>query len=197
MKQIFFFSFALFAIFLVGCTPSTEFDEKTVTMIVVETTEGMTDVPYRNTRTFDFTAGTVADDCVADVETLVEAFRLHYEQYLEEYGEYPEDETPESYEEKLKARFNHPSTVAEFTEEQGAALLEKVISDGIYTWKDRYETNDIICDGGSETITIYFSDGTSKSTYFYFEYPKNFDTIENDFKEILKIGFPPYSLISS
>lgn len=193
MKSFFVLFFCFFSVFLVGCTPSTEFDEKTVIMIVVEATEGMTDVPYRNTRTFDFTAGTVTDDCVADVETLAEEFRQRYEQYLEEYGEYPEDETPESYEEKLKERFNYPSVITDFTEEQGASLLEKVISNGIYTWEDRYETSDVIHDGGSETITICFSDGTKKSTYFYFEYPKNYDKIETDFKEILKVEFQPFS----
>ena len=153
----------------------------------------MTDVPYRDTRTFDFTAWTVTDDCVADIEGLVEKFRQSYEHYLEEYGEYPEDETPESYEKKLKERFNHPSLVVEFTEQQGVTLLETIIADGIYTWQDEYETRYTVHDGGSETITIWFSDGTEKSTYFYFAYPKNYGKIESDFEDILKVGFQPYS----
>ncbi len=85
MKKIFCPVFCFFTLFLVGCTPSTEFDEKAVTEIIVETTEGMADVFYRNTRTFDFLAGTVTDDCVTDVKSLVDEFRLNYERYIDPF----------------------------------------------------------------------------------------------------------------
>lgn len=56
---------------------------------------------------------------------------------------------------------------------------------GFYDWKDRYVTTEVINDGGSKNITIYFTDGTIKSTYIYFENPPEYQNIMSAFTDYL------------
>ena len=83
------------------------------------------------------------------------------------------------------SRYNTPIRVTTFSEETGRQFLEKIKMLGFYTWKDRYATTDIICDGGSECVTVYFGDGTVKSTSIYYEYPPNYDKILTAFEQEL------------
>lgn len=186
-KFIFPVLFCLVALFAGGCAPKTEFDEKNVKSIVVTTADGMTDVPHVYTRTFDFRTGAVTDEDVADIERLVETYAADYRWHMEQCGELP-GETPEEYEARMRERFNHPTAAAEFSPEQGARFLERVISLGIYTWKDRYEMQEIIYDGAGFSIAICFSDGTKKTTYFYFLYPRNFERIKEAFSAYLGVS---------
>lgn len=114
-------------------------------------------------RTFDFEAGTVTDIWEADIDEL------------------PEEILPDEY----RGRYNTPKAVTTFTGEQGESFLKKAKSFGFLAWKDRYETDDIICDGGHETVTVTFADGTVKSTYIYFEYPPKYEEIKAAFCELL------------
>ena len=121
-------------------------------------------------RTFDFNTNTVFDTIVVD--------QGHLDDLLE-IGEIKEDQ---------KHLYNNPVTITSFDEEQEKKFVKKVKSLGLYTWKDSYETKEIINDGGSKRITIYFTDGTSKSTYFYFKFPSNYNKVGNAFENYLGTG---------
>ena len=118
-------------------------------------------------RTFDFNTNTVFDTIVVD--------QGHLDDLLE-IGEIKEDQ---------KHLYNNPVTITSFDEEQEKKFVKKVKSLGLYTWKDRYVTKESIVDGGSKTITIYFTDGTSKSTYFFYKYPSNYNKVSDAFENYL------------
>ncbi len=176
---------------LVGCASKTEYDDKTVVKIVRYAVDGIVDVPFGYERVYDFTAGQVIDDTVADVEQIVKEFTDSYNAYYDEFGEVPSGETPEEYEARMRERFNHPKVLARFSREDGEQFLERAISLGIYRWKDSYRTDKVIVDGGGFSITVFFSDGAKKGTYFYFEEPSNFDRIAEVFGNYL--GAPLFS----
>ncbi len=193
MKKIFCLFSAATLLFAacVGCAAKTEYDDKTVMKIMRYAMEGMVDVPFGYERVYDFTAGQVIDDTVADVEQIVKDFTDSYNAYYDEYGEVPFGETPEEYEARMRERFNHPKVLARFSREDGEQFLERVISLGIYRWKDSYRTDKVIYDAAGFSITVFFSDGTKKGTYFYFEEPSNFDRIAEAFGTYL--GAPLFS----
>ncbi len=151
-----------------GCTPKTQFDDMEITKIETSWQEGFAPFPGYHLRTFDFKTGEVTDTWVttADVSEILESMS----------GVSAED-------------FNHPKHVAAFTQEQATALYEKVKSLGFLGWKEAYETDKIIFDGGSQKVTVYFSDGTVKSTRIYFKYPPKYDEIRQAFEEYFGVNF--------
>ncbi|MDE7295928.1 MAG: hypothetical protein K2N84_01550 [Clostridia bacterium] len=153
----------ILALSLCGCTPKTEYDDKEIARIQSAWVEGMSAFRCDYVRIFDFETGTVTDICQADIDEL------------------PEEVLPNEYREG----YNTPKTVTTFTEEQGQSFLKKTKSLGFLAWKDRYETDDIICDGGHETVTVTFTDGTVKSTYIYYKDPPNYEKIRTAFTDLL------------
>lgn len=164
----------------------TVYDDKEVLKIVTERHEGMSQFGEAYTREFNFETGKVSDYVRVNEEYLQN--EINY------YKEYPEHlpnkyESVEQFEEELYERYNNPKTVTEFTEEQGNQLLKSITKSGFYTWKDRYETNKIIMDGGSAQVKVYFIDGTVKSTYIYYKNPKNYNKIMEAFENNLGVKF--------
>ncbi len=152
----------LLCLSLVGCTPETEYDGKTITKIETVRTEGMDAFPCSYLRTFDFEAYTITDMRVADPNTV-------------------EELVPES----KRDLFNNPLPVATFDGDKADGFVNKAKSLGFYTWKDRYVTTEEISDMGSETVTVYFTDGTVKSTYLYAKYPRRYEEVKSTFGEII------------
>lgn len=153
----------LIAISLYGCkpnnnSPQTEYGGSAIVKIETSWVYGMDAFPRSFVRTFDFGSCRITDAWVSDSEYI------------------PVEEAE---------RYNTPVLVATFDAEQGQNFIEKVTSLGILNWKDRYETSEVICDGGNQTVTIYLADGAVKSTYIYFEYPQNYEKIQNTFSDIL------------
>lgn len=152
----------------VGCTPKTEYDDKEITKIETSWHYGMDAFPCEYTRTFDFAEGVVYDTWVTDSD-------------LSELIEYSPN---------LEAdKFNNPKQIATFTEEQGTKLYEKIKSLGFLAWNDEYITDEIICDGGSESVTVYFADGTVKSTKIYFIDPPKYEQIRKAFEDNFGVTF--------
>ena len=151
--------------FISGC--STKYDNLEISKIESFWTEGFGPFYRKFTRTFDFNTNTVFDTIVVD--------QGHLDDLLE-IGEIKEDQ---------KHLYNNPVTITSFDEEQEKKFVKKVKSLGLYTWKDRYVTKESIVDGGSKTITIYFTDGTSKSTYFFYKYPSNYNKVSDAFENYL------------
>ena len=164
----------------------TAYDDKEVLKIVTEWRDGMSRFGEAHTREFDFAEGIVTDTIVVREEYL-QAEIDYYKECPEQFGGFYE--SVEQFEEELYEIYNNPKAVTEFSEEQGNQLLKSIIKSGFYTWKDSYETNKIIMDGGSESVTVYFADGTIKSTYIYFKYPKKYDKIREAFEVYLGATF--------
>lgn len=154
---------------LCGCTPKTEYDDKQIYKIETSWVEGMSLFRCDYVRTFDFQSNTVTDNWVADLDSIAE-----------------EDSSLID-----KERYNNPTVVVTFDDENGQALLKKLKSLGFLAWKDRYVTSDEVCDAGSEWVTVYFTDGTVKSTYIYCEDPPGYDKVQSEFKE--RLGVALYS----
>ena len=155
----------------VGCTPNnapaqTEFDDMEITKIETERHEGFAPFPGYYLRTFDFKHGTVSDTWVLN------AYATDYISNL-------------SREEANK--FNNPKQIATFTYEQATQLYEKIKSFGFLAWEDEYVTDKLYNDAGNERVTVYFADGTVKSTYIYMETPPNYEQIRNAFEETLSV----------
>lgn len=151
------------AMLFCGCTPTTEYDDLVISKIETTCVEGMAPFPRKFVRTFDFETGTVTDTWVANINDIPEEDIANFD----------------------ITQYNIPLPVTSFSEEQAQEFVQEVKSLGFYPWKDRYETTEIICDGGSESVTIFFTDGTVKSTYFYFEYPKDYEKVTNAFQNYL------------
>lgn len=152
---------------MVGCTPkkervTTEYDDMEITKIEAAHWEGMAPFPGHYLRTFDFKHGTVCDTRVTDRDV------------NEILGDMPVLTADD---------FNKPKQVATFTQKQAIALYEKIKSLGFLAWEDEYVTSDVICDGGNERVTVYFADGTKKSTEIYFKYPPKYEDIRKAFED--------------
>lgn len=143
-----------------GCAPKTVYDDMEISKIESFWTEGMMPFNRRFTRTFDFQTGTVTDNIIAD---------------LEDISNFAQDE---------QDRYNNPTQVTAFTEENAQKFIAQAKSLGLYTWKDRYVTTGVD-DGGDTSVTIYFSDGTIKSTYLYYEYPPKYEKVLSVFEQYL------------
>ncbi|MDE7213561.1 MAG: hypothetical protein K2N42_03170, partial [Anaeroplasmataceae bacterium] len=137
-----------------SCTKKTEYDNKTVARIEVAST---TSFAYtQRIRTFDFTTFEIIDAQYVEESY----FDYQKESYISNPEFFRDFDTWESYEEYLHSVYNIPKVVSTFTQEVGDAFIKKVISLGIYTWKDSYRTNDIIVDASGFSIKIYFTDDT-------------------------------------
>lgn len=156
-------------IFTSGCS-ATKYDNLEISKIESIWNEGFGPFQRDFTRTFDFSTNTIFDTAVVDEK--------EFERLLEN-GAIKEDE---------KHLYNNPVNVTTFDDEQEKKFVRSVKSLGLYTWKDKYITKQGIRDGGSERITIYFTDGTSKSTYMYFKYPSNYNKICSSFVNLLGAG---------
>lgn len=153
----------IIAIAFCGCIPHTEYDDLEISKIESDRVEGFAPFPSRYMRTFDFETGEVTDNWVANLNDI-----------------------PEEDMENINIELiNNPKLITTFSEENAQEFIKRVKSLGFYTWKDGYRTNDIICDGGSEWVTVYFSDGTKKSTSIYFKYPPKYEKIMAAFEEYL------------
>lgn len=139
---------------------STKYNNMEVSSIVSIWTEGFAPFYREFVRTFDFEKGEIVDNCVTDERNVDE-----------------NDKNIEIY--------NNPIVVSTFNKKDGSKLLKKIKFLGFYTWEEKYITEDIICDGGSKYITIYFTNSEVKSTYIYFKYPKNYKSIVNAFNDYL------------
>lgn len=161
-----------------SCVETTEYDYKELTRIETITREGFVYIPVDYVRTFDFEALTITDE-ERTFEDAIEVLKENYfgNEFLQKYYE-----TYEEYVQYLEERYNHPKLIKNITEEEKEKFIASIIHAGIYTWKEAYETDEVIHDGAGFDIILYFSDGTIKKTYFYYKYPNNFNTIENAFK---------------
>lgn len=158
----------LFAL-LCGCVPKTEYDNKTIARIETSSVSFMPSPSYfkYELREIDFESGTVVDTWVA----------------------YFTDADEDQLQYVNKEDYNNPKVVATFNSEQAAALYNKIKSLGFLAWKSEYALDDPVADGGSNTITVYFTDGTVKSTCIFIEKPPRYDKIIAAFKEYLGVGF--------
>ncbi|MCM1130629.1 MAG: hypothetical protein NC310_06465 [Roseburia sp.] len=172
-----------FLCFMSSCTKKTEYDDKTIAKIETECIEGM-GFGFVYKRIFDFADGKVYDITLAD-ETIINLLKGQYVADSDYYKEYASLEEYESY---INSCYNTLIEIATFPEEEGKVFLKKIISLGIYTWKESYTTDEIIFDGGSENIKIFFTDGTEKRTHIYFKYPKNYERILETFKKHFNVG---------
>ena len=153
---------------LCGCIPKTEYDNKTIAKIETSSVSFMPKPSYQkyDLREIDFQSGTVVDTLVAD-----------FTDANEEELQYANIDA-----------YNNPKVVTTFSNVQGRALLEKIKSLGFLAWKEEYVTKDPVCDGGSNTVKVYFTDGTVKSTYIFIKKPPQYDKIYATFKNCLGIG---------
>ncbi|MDE5868251.1 MAG: hypothetical protein K2H02_04835 [Anaeroplasmataceae bacterium] len=177
------FLFVIVIMLMVGCTSKTktEYDDKQVAKIETRLYNGEGIVGYRM-RLFDFQTGNVTDEAViSDIE-----FDFLLQLYMEDPSSYPEYkyENIEQYKEYLLANYNVPVKVAEFSKEDFNEFVCAAKSFGIYTWQESY-VDDGICDATSKYIIITFADGTTKTTHCYQKYPKNFNKVEEAFKDYL------------
>lgn len=165
MKKIFIaFIFLVFAFSFYGCTPKTEYDDKTIAKIETTWAEGMAPFQRAFVRVFDFEKGKITDTAVVNIET--------YENLSDEE----------------KSEYNNPVLIAEFCGDQAAHFTERIMELGFYAWEDEYVTSDIICDGGSYNIAVYFTDGTVKPTCIYFKDPPDYSQIQIAFENYLGAG---------
>lgn len=149
---------------LIGCVPKTEYDDKEIVKIETTLVEGFAPFPRAFLQTFDLQAGQVTATMAAD----------------------PKD-FPEFLSDEERARYNSPCLIQTFDDEQAAKLLARIKSLGFLAWQDRYVTTDLIDDGDSQTVAVYFADGTSKSTYIFFENPPKYKKIQSAFEEYLGV----------
>ncbi|MBD5131828.1 MAG: hypothetical protein HDT28_04445 [Clostridiales bacterium] len=153
---------------IVGCTPKTEYDDLEIIKIETSWHEGFAPFSGEYVRTFDFKNGSVYDTLATDAD-------------ISEILEHTPGLTAED--------LNTPKLVSTFTEEQASKLYDKIKSLGFLAWKDKYISDDQICDGGSESVTVYFADGTEKHTRIYFKDPPKYDKIREAFEEYLGVSF--------
>ena len=168
--------FLLVAIGMILCTScgpkETKYDKLEISKIESIWREGFGLLPCDFTRTVDFENNTVFDTKVGNLEY------VKLDQMVEN-GSLTEEE---------KNTYNNPKTVTTFEDEQEEKFIKKIKSLGIYTWKDRYVTDHGVSDGGNETLKIYFTDGTVKTTYFYFKYPSTYDKVCEAFVANFGVG---------
>ena len=166
MKKVFAcFAALILALALAGCAPKTEYDDKELVKIEYHDTGGMRVWGINDYRVFDFEKNIVYDITIAEEEALQEMINRAEEGQIEE----------------ILQRYNNPKTIATFTEEQEEAFVTHVRKAGIYGWKDSYETDEVIYDGGGFALELTFSDGTVKRTDFSFKYPRNLKKIQSYF----------------
>lgn len=151
-----------------SCVPKTEYDDKTIAKIQTSSVDFGPSPSYLryHLREVDFVEGKVVDTVVADFDNA-------------------DDEEMQGVD---KNYYNNPKVVATFTREQATDLYNKIRSLGFFAWKEEYVTNDPVCDGGSNAITVYFTDGTVKSTYIFIKKPPQYDKIYAAFKEYIGVG---------
>ena len=171
---------ALFAVICAGCYARTEYDEKTLVRVEYSGAEGMAEFPLAYTRTFDFSQNVVFDEVKCDERTEQEYICLRLERYdAERDGDYA------VYEARVRDYCNTPVKKGEFSAQDGEAFCEYIVKNGVFTWKDSYKTAKTMYDFAGFHVCFYFSDGTEKATYFYAEYPRNYQKIENAFESYL------------
>ena len=163
MKKFLAFLSAILAICcLCACTPrKTTYNSQDILKIETVWSEGFAPFPREFVRTFDFPNGTITDTCRADEEYLDATNRVQY---------------------------NHPKKIATFTEEQGQALIDTIGALGFFDWEEEYRTDDVIFDGGTHCVNVYFADGTKKSTLIYFSDPPNYDEIREAFESAFGVA---------
>lgn len=133
---------------------------------------------YNPVRTFDFESGTIVDTPTMSDSEIQRLIGF----YNDNPAKYPDYASAEVYEAFLHAYYNTPQKVGIFTKEQADDLLKKVISLGIYTWKDEYKEVSYTC-GSWQYMKIFFTDGTVKTTAFYDLHPKDYTEIQDAFRE--------------
>lgn len=163
-----FLSIMLTVVCLFGCVKKTEYDDKSVVKIIYSGAEGFGMYPLSYVKTFDFETCTVTKKTKYD------------EPYMNNLLQETEGEEKDNIIRWMEGK-NIEIFVTDFTEENKDHFLQKIVKYGIYNWKSEYKTKDIILDAAGYSITIYFSDNTTKSTYFYFEKPSNYEKIANAF----------------
>ena len=148
---------AIITISLCACEPRVAtYEGKEILKIETVWSEGFAPFPREFVRTFDFEHGKVTDTRKAD------------EEYLDKDN---------------RKQYNNPKKIATFTEEQGQKFIDEIGALGFFDWEERYATDELVCDGGSSCIYVYFADGTEKSTRIYFMDPPNYDEIRTVFEE--------------
>ena len=183
MKKFLMLMLLLAVLYLPSCKEKTPYDDKTISKIEVEHQTSF--IFTQQIRTFDFSTLEVTDTEYVD-ENFIESKKKAYLSHPEYYKEYENLETFEAY---LSSIYNTPILVSTFTQESGDAFIEKVVSLGIYTWKDSYDTKDTIFDASGFSIKIYFTDDTIKSTHFFFKYPSNFEAIKKAFIQYFNLNY--------
>lgn len=138
---------------------------------------------YNPVRTFDFSIGTVTDTVSMDDRQI--EFLLY--RYNEEPAFYPDYKTAEEYESYLRTYYNSTEQVSSFTREQADSFEKAIASLGVNNWDEEYHNFNQTC-GSWYYITIIYANGTQKQTRFYYDYPENYEAVENAFIEYLGAG---------
>lgn len=134
-------------------------------------------------RTFDFEKNIVTDETMLSEEGI----QIWISLYEERTPDATETER-EAYIAELRAEFNTPEVKARFSEADEKDFFEYVEKRGFYSWAERYETQLVVDDGAGFLIKIYFADDTCKQTYFYYDYPDNYEKIAAAFQNALGCG---------
>lgn len=166
-----------------ACAHKTEYDNKEVVKIETSCYGGYVLIDSHPTRTFDFEAGTVTDELILD-EIWMQSLQ---DEYIGDPSRFPEYESLEDYQNYLNGKYNNPQIISTFSEEDAAEFFKKIMSQGIYTWEDKYE-NHMVDDLREAYIKIIFSDGSVKKTDFYNKKPSNYKRIQKSFEKYLGVS---------
>lgn len=153
------------SIAFIGCTPNSnkqsksKYDDDAIIKIETVWVEGMAAFHCEYVRAFDFETGRITDMRVAD-------------------NQYVPDEFAD--------RYNNPTLVSTFDATQWQNFISEIKALGILAWEERYETTGVH-DSGNQTVTIYFADGTEKSTYICLEKPSYYEEIQAAFIDIFGV----------
>lgn len=167
-----------------ACAPKSPYEGASVVRIERISREGMEMFSSRRyIRAFDFENNIVTDE----TELSEEDFQMWISLYEERTPDATESER-EAYIAELRAEFNTPEVKARFSEADEKDFFEYVEKQGFYSWAERYETQLVVDDGAGFLVKIYFADNTCKQTYFYYDYPDNYEKIAAAFQNDLGCG---------
>ena len=166
-----------------GGTTETDYDNKQVSKIETRLYNGEGFVGYRM-RLFDFESGTVTDKAVISESD----FNYLLQLYIDYPIGYPEYDSTEQYREYLLSNYNVSVPVAEFSQEDGNEFISAAKSFGLCKWRESY-IDEFICDATHEYIITTFTDGTTKTTHCYCEYPEGFDKVKEAFNDYFGVSY--------
>ena len=162
-----------------ACAPKSPYEGASVVRIERISWEGMEMFSSRR-----YIENNIVTD---ETELSEEDFQTWISLYEERTPDATESER-EAYIAELRAEFNTPEVKARFSEADEKDFFEYVEKQGFYSWAERYETQLVVDDGAGFLVKIYFADNTCKQTYFYYDYPDNYEKIAAAFQNDLGCG---------